>query len=1033
MKKLITEKNFKTSLFMLVLMCISVCGYAQETTIGGIVTDNNNSPLPGVSIIVKGTSIGTVTDIDGNYSLKSINRDNILVFSFIGYATQEVAVNGRTTIDITLKEDAQRLDEVVVVGYGEQRKATLTGSVTYTGGEELERSPAISVSNSLAGMMPGLIALNRTGEPGADVSQLLIRGQNTTGSTSPMVVVDGVPDEVGAWQRIPQHDIEQISILKDASAAIYGARAANGVILITTKRGKVGKPTFNYSFNQGIVQPTRVAEMANSWEWAEFVNQRLVEHENLPPRFSEEEIKIMREGTDQLNYPNVQWGKEILKDFASQNKHILSLRGGSEEIRYSVSGSYSNQNSIVKNGLHNFNGYTWRSNLDAKITENITFTLDVNGSIDEKLSPQTNDWGHTKIPIMPIQWPNGTYSAPPSDYGENPALNMTGVGGYYDDKIRRNIIKAGFDMAIPVVEGLSIDGYFAYTNQNTHNRSWRETWEVFNYDPATDEYTVRIGGRVSKPDLNVRNSTQNNYLAHFKVSYQRQFGDHYLSSFIGAEQAEGNYERVEAYRRDFVSPAIDQLFAGSASDMEANGYLRETARQNLIGRVSYNFQEKYLIDVNLRYDGSYAFPPGNRWGFFPGVSAAWRLDQEGFLSDQEAIDALKFRVSYGQMGNDQISPFQFLAVNNLRAIGTHFGEPKSTQPSVYPGVAPNPNITWEVATTQNIGLDGVLWKGMAQFSVDVFQQTRSNILTTREAAIPYYTGLRLPDENIGEIRNRGVELELTHRNQPSAGRDFTYSLSGNIAFARNKIIDISEPQDVPDYQKAEGNVIGAGLYYNAIGIFRTQEQVDSNPIVPGTRVGDLQYEDINTDGIINAADRIRVAKGIIPEVTYGFNGQIGYKNFSLFAHFAGNDRVWVYQHQNARTGLNGLRDLIVNRYTPGSMDSKYPIIPQEWRPDRGDVSGLSNTFWLQDVSFVRLKTLELAYEVPASLTSRIGVTATRIYLNGTNLFTITDADWFDPEVSHSQNDTGMGSPNFYYLTGGYPQNKVYNIGINITL
>jgi hypothetical protein len=372
-------------------------------------------------------------------------------------------------------------------------------------------------------------------------------------------------------------------------------------------------------------------------------------------------------------------------------------------------------------------------------------------------------------------------------------------------------------------------------------------------------------------------------------------------------------------------------------------------------------------------------------------------------------------------------------VNNLRAVGTHFGEPKGTQPSVYPGVAPNPNITWEVATTQNIGLDGMLWNGIAQFSVDLFQQTRSNILTTREAAIPYYSGLRLPDENIGEIRNRGIEIELTHRNRPSAASDLSYSVSGNIAFARNKIIDISEPQDVPDYQKAEGGVIGAGLYYDAIGIFRTQEQVDSNPIVPGTRVGDLQYRDVNEDGIINAADRIRVNQGIIPEVTYGFNATIGYKNFSLFAHFAGNDRVWVYHHQNARTGLNGMRDLIVNRYTPGSMDSKYPIIPQEWQPDAGDVSGLSNTFWLQDVSFVRLKTLELAYELPVSLMSKLGITATRLYINGTNLFTITDADWFDPEVAHSQNDTGMGNPNFYYLTGGYPQNKVYNIGINITL
>ena len=456
--------------------------------------------------------------------------------------------------------------------------------------------------------------------------------------------------------------------------------------------------------------------------------------------------------------------------------------------------------------------------------------------------------------------------------------------------------------------------------------------------------------------------------------------------------------------------------------------MTESARQNVFGRIDYNYKEKYLVDINLRYDGSYAFPEGNRWGFFPGVSAGWRISKENFFENAlPVVNDLKIRASIGQMGNDQVNPFQYMAMYNLSPIGTHFGG--GTQGILTSGVAPNENITWEVATTGNIGFDALFWKGALGLTFDIFKQKRSNILTPRTTEVPYYTGLVLPDENIGIVENKGFELNITHRNNVSSSDQFYYSLGANFAYAKNNIVDISEPQDMPEYQKAEGGVIGAGLYYDAIGIFRTQEEVDLNPVFVGTRVGDLQYRDVNDDGVIDAADRIRVNKGTIPEITFGFNTSFEYKHFTLFANLTGQARSWTYFYRNCRTTNNGMRDLILNRYTPGSMDSKYPILPQEDEVGEGEVSGMPSTFWLQNTSFLRLKTLQIGYNLPNNIISKIGLTSFMIYVNGNNLFTLSDVKWFDPEGTPVTNEAA----GIEYSTGSfYPQTKIYNIGINMT-
>jgi len=1015
-KFLLYRLSISLPLVVLIFLFNMTVAVAQEVVTGTVYDSETGNTLPGVNIMIQGTSSGTVTNSDGEYSLEVPDRNAVLEFTFVGYISQQIRVEDQEVIDVQLEMGLDELDELVVVGYGTQRAATLTGSIARAGEREIASSPTISVTNSLAGLMPGLVALNRSGEPGADTAQLLIRGQSTTGSTSPLVVVDGVQSPSG-WDRINPKDIEQITVLKDASAAIYGARAANGVILITTKRGMVGSPTFNYSFNQGINQPTRTPELASSAVFAEYVNQMLVQ-EGQDPRYTDEEIQFFRDGTDPVNYPNTDWYGEVLKDYSLQSTHNLSMRGGTEDIRYSISGSYGNQNSIFKNGMHNFDSYTLRSNMDARISDHVNLNADINAGYDDRIRPASeNPWGWLMaIPMMPVYYEPGIPSAG-IEQGLNPAIMTTDASGERSTITKRFSGKLGFDAEIPFVRGLGLDGYFVFNNDVTRDKNWQTPWTVYNRD-ADGTYTALRGGRIVAPQLNQVTSNGTNTFLNLRMTYETQYINHYISAFIGAEQSQGTSSNHRSFRRNYLSDTIGELFAGDPATQESDGVSSEYGRQSLIGRFSYNFREKYLIDINARYDGSHAFPEGNRFGFFPGVSLAWIMSDD-LLPDVESVNELKLRASIGRIGNDAISPYQYLSAYSLGlSSGYHFGFPTTSGLGIQPNVTPNPAITWEVATTSNLGVDLLLWNGGLGVSVDVFQQVRDNILTQRNLEIPIYTGLVLPDENIGSVRNRGVELELSHSNVAHAS-NFSYSLRGNIGYARNKVLDISEAQDVPDYQKAEGRILGAGLYYEAIGIFRTEQEVENaEAVYPGTRVGDLQYRDVNGDGVISSEDMVRMDKSNIPEITFGFNAAVRYKAFSLFANFAGQARAWQYYHQNARIAVNGLNDLISNRWTPGSMDSKYPRLPT-LSAVGGEPSGLQSTFWLQNAAFLRLKTIEIGYDLSPDLTQRVGLSNVRLYANGNNLFTISEIKWFDPEGS---------SPRGTF----YPQSRIFNLGIDIS-
>ncbi|CAG5016930.1 TonB-dependent receptor P3 [Dyadobacter sp. CECT 9275] len=991
--------------------------HSADRSLTGKVTDEKGENLPGVSVLLKGTQQGTTTNADGAFTLHIPDENAVLVLSFVGYVSKEIAVGNRTNVEVSLAVDAKSLEEVVVVGYGAQRKATLTGAVAGISSEEVKKSPVVNLSNALTGMIPGVVTTNRTGEPGRDDSAILIRGKSTTGNTNPLIVVDGIQDASG-WQRINPNDIASISVLKDASAAIYGARAANGVILITTKRGKVGKPVIDYTFNQGFVNPTRLPKMANSAQFAGYVNELQVKA-GQGIRYTDDEIRKFADGSDPLNYPNTDWFGEVLKKVTTQSRHNLNIRGGTDALRFSVSGSYSNEGGIFKNGSLNFKTYTIRSNIDANITKNVKIGLDVNGGLDNgnypSFSTTTTFQRLWQVPFVPVYYPNGLPSSG-IENGENPAVMGTDATGNTNNRSQRFLAKGTFDINIAAINGLGLDGYFAYGNDVITSKNWQTPWTVYDYDKANNTYIPKLGGGILKPQLTQQFTNAYNTLVNLRVKYDRQLGNHHVNTFVAFEQQEGNNSAFSAFRRNYISNSIDELFAGSLVDQSTSGTRSETGRRNFFGRVNYGFKDRYLLDFNFRYDGSAIFPKGKRYGFFPGVSVAWRLSQEDFLKNRRNVDDLKIRASYGKMGNDAVDAFQHLALYSLGNQGYHFGWPSSFSQGLTTGVTPNPNITWEVATSTNVGVDGSFWKGLLGFSVDFFKQRRSNILATRSLAVPVYTGLKLPNENIGVVENQGIDLQLTTSNTVGQVR---YSIAGNLGYARNRIIDISEASNIPEWQKAEGHVIGATRYYHALGIFRTQEQVDNNPRFAGTKVGDLQYQDVNGDKVIDAADMIRMDKTNIPELTFGLNASVEYKNFSLWANFAGQSRSWQYYHQNARIAMNALEEFIVNRYTPGSMDSKYPTLPTIEAGAGGEVNGQLSDFWLMNTSFVRLKTLELGYSIPAELLAKLRINSVRLFVNGNNLFTIDKLKIYDPENS---NQTG----------GYYPQSKIFNAGFNLT-
>lgn len=651
------------------LVVVTLAGKNQQT-ITGKVTNENGEPLPGVTVVVKGTTNGTVTDVDGKYTLTIADDAKVLVFTYIGMNPEEVTIGNQTIINVVLKIAAVGLNEVMVVGYGTQRKASLTGSVATVKGNNLTQSSSVNVSNSLAGRLSGVVANNRSGRPGEDNSQILIRGLNTFGGgNSPLIVVDGIPDR--DMNRLNPADIETVTVLKDASAAIYGVRSANGVILVTTKRGKSGKPVVTYDGSFGTQQLTRLDKRVGAWEYMTYYNELNVDKGGTAP-YSQSDIDKYKAGNDP-NYTTTDWLGEVYRKNAPQTSHSLSVNGGNDQVKYYFSGQFLNQTSNFSNSSEDFKEFNIMSNIDVKVTKNLGVYLDIAARKEDRWHPvwDISDILHETVsmyPFLPVYWSNGLPDACISN-GRNPVILTSAEPGY--DKINRLIVnpKMGFTLQMPyIVEGLSLSGYAAFDFNIQSEKKMQKPWDAYTYDKTTDTYiNQRSSTSITSITQDEKLANQNTYF--LKLNFERQFAKHGINAFVGYEQTTNNSHETYAYRRDLLSDQVDQIFTGSTEGQTATGAALQDGRASYLGRVAYNYSEKYMADIAIRYNGSFNFPADNRWGLFPAISLGWRVSEENFFkSNIKAIQNLKIRASWGIMGNDAIA--QYLYITRYQMIIT---------------------------------------------------------------------------------------------------------------------------------------------------------------------------------------------------------------------------------------------------------------------------------------------------------------------------------------------------------------------------
>ncbi|MGN6264085.1 MAG: TonB-dependent receptor [Ginsengibacter sp.] len=1003
----------------------SIVKIAPLRIISGTVKDAQGHPLAGVSILVKGTTKGTSTHADGSFSIDA-NPGDVLEFSIVGYKNKNVTVGQSAEITVVMEIEAVVGSEVVVVGYGTQKKATLTGSVSEVKGKDLVKSPQPNLSNSLTGRFSGLVANNRSGEPGYDGSNITIRGFATTGNNDVLVVVDGVPGQLGGLSRIDPNDIESISILKDASAAIYGSRAANGVILVTTKKGKLGKPIVTYKFNQGFSSPTVLPKLADAATYAAIANE--IDYYNNPAgglnqNYTQEEIEKFRSGSDPVNYPNTDWEKASLKKFALQNEQNLAVSGGTDKVKYYLSLGTIYQDGLYKNSATKYNQYNFRGNVDANITDRFKIGFSLAGRDEQRQFPTSSAGNNFRsiyraYPTVIAVYPNGDLST--GIENNNPVALGTSIGGLNQNPTQyfNGILKSSYQL--PFVDGLSVDGFLAVDRSFNFSKAFNKTYNLYNYNKADNSYTpVLAGGSGGAPTLNESQTNNSLTTANIKLNYDRQFGDHHIDAFAGYEQSVNKQEFFSASRLNYPTAQTPELSQGGAAATDKNnaGSSYNFTRRSFISKVSYNYAEKYIVEGQLRIDGSSIFPEGKRYGYFPSVSAGWVLSKEKFFQHIGFIDMLKIRASYGTLGNDNVGQFQYYnnyAFNNSYVLGGQI------QSGIDLIKLANPNITWEVAKKTDIGLNANFLK---DFNIELiyFEQDRSDILAFRNASVPQVTGIvnpyggdpLVPAENIGKVNNRGFEGTLGYKHNGT----IDFGVSVNATYAKSKIIFIDEAPGALPYQRQTGRPLYTYLLYNAIGIFRSEDELNKIPHVPGAKVGDLIYQDYNKDGQINADDQTRTPYGNTPLLTYGLVLNAGYKNFDLSAVLAGQSDVSQYILPESGQVGNFYSSWADNRTSPNNPNGSYPRV--DTRTSAAISGGLYNsTFWLYDASFLRLKNIELGYTLPEHLLSSIKIQQVRVYANAFNLLTFTKLKDVDPE---GNNNSGQF----------YPQQKIINFGINV--
>lgn len=987
----------------------------------GLVKDATGESVIGASVVVKGTTNGTITDFDGNFSLDGIKKGDVIVISYVGYQTQEIKWNG-SPLNVILKEDSKTLSEVVVVGYGTQKKANLSGSVAMVDSKELENRPIQNVSSGLQGLMPGVAITGTNGAPGQDAGKIRVRGIGTLNEAGPYILVDGI--ETGTLSAVDPNDIESISVLKDAaSAAIYGSKAANGVVLITTKRGKTGQTKISYSGYLSFQNATNMIERMGSYEYASLLNQAL-EAEGMSKRFNDTELQKFKDGNDPL-YPDTDW-YDLAYKTGVQHRHNVNINGGSENVKYMASLGYLNQTGILPNaGREQFNA---RTNLDMKINKRLSARMNLSFIKNDYSDASSAYYGGSSDQIIRqlnliAPWIVARY-----DDGTWGTISDGSPIAWLDSGMKVNRDNYNFSgmaaVDYEIFDGLKLTLQGAYIN-NLQNYNYFQKYIKYNENKESDP--SQLDERFYKWD-------RTNYDA--LLNYNKNFGKHNIKGLLGWHTEKYNYKYQKAVRKKFPNNELTDMNAGDASTQSNEGYTAELAMISWFARINYDFAGKYLLEANIRADASSRFAEGHRWGYFPSFSGAWRISEEAFMESAKDswLSGLKIRASWGQLGNQDAlsgSDNDYYPALNTYNLDSKYAFGGSLNSGYYQRKYRLETISWEKASTWGVGVDFTLFNKL-NGSLDYYNRKTTGIIM--DVTVPKEFALDAYKDNVGSMRNSGIEINLSYNTKIG---QVDFGIAGNFSYNKNEILDLGggDPNKYLDATNgySQRNKVGEAMnsyyIYRADGFFNSQEEADAytakygNPFGKTFKAGDLRYVDTNKDGKLTADDR-EYCGSSDPKIIYGFNINAGWKGIDLSLMF------------NGAAGVKRLFDGY-EVYGNFSGDAAHPatIWRDAWTPDNHDASmprifydtnsasssrSVQSDFWLQDTSYLRLKNLQLGYTLPKGWLNSVGVENIRIYYSVENLLTFDKMKInIDPESTSQR-------------LSSYPLLRTHAFGVNVT-
>lgn len=1024
-KKISTETSafWIVSVSLLLSLCLftqtlhasSATQSADKWKVSGIVKDAAGEPIIGASVIEKGSTNGTVTDLAGNFTLQVAPRAT-LVISFIGYLSKEVVANKENSVlRVTMQEDAKMIDEVVVVGYGVQKKENLTGSVSSIQFDEVASMPLANTTNMLQGRLPGVMLTNNGAQAGRDTPEIRIRGIGTFGENNPMVLIDGVESSVEQISSIPASDIESVSVLKDAaSASIYGVRAANGVILITTKRGGEQKPTITYSGSIALQQATILPDYVNSYEWAKMYN------ESWPSKaYTEEQLQALQDGSDPDRFANTNWAKELFRT-APMQQHHLSVNGGSSAVRYMISTQYFKQEGILRETANE--RFNFRSNLDAQLGI-LKIGLNLSGSrqnIEEPTSSvtDTKNGGLMRYltwftrPTVPVQYSNGHWAHLDGNPNISQSVFKNPVEALYTG-YKENIhyrFDGQFFGELDLMKGLKFRTSLAYKYYMNDVTTFNPKNNI-RYNAAGEPLTS-----VGTNSLTDYHYLQTTYINENIATYRVRFDLHEINLLAGHSIQSARWDKNEASKQGFPTDNIYEMDGGTMND-RVTGSAEENALQSFFGRINYNYADRYLLEFNVRRDGSSRMPKAHRYATFPSLSGAWILTNEPFMERVPLFHSLKLRGSWGKLGNQEIGSYAY--ATTLASSGSYyFGSNK--QIGMKTAKIPNEKIKWETTTITDFGVDAAFWGGKINLTFDWYEKSTSDILMRLSMPGIFIGSLEAPYQNAGEVRNRGWELSANYNDRKG---EFNWMVGITLSGVKNRIVSMKGVENIKDNTiNREGEAIGSYYGLKAIGIYRTPadlERVNANgqQIKQDNRapkLGDIMYEDLDNNGNINDSDRTIIGNPF-PKLQYGFNLGLSYRDFDIASFWQGVAGIYRYSWDETTISNGGNKtSRWLDRWSEENPNASMPHLGNK-------VNDKYSSFWLRKCDYLRLKNVEIGYTLKQKeYLQKVGIQHIRLYVAGTNLITFTPLKDYDPEKLSSdlRNDV-------------HPNTRTYSLGVHV--